>query len=524
MGREESYVRSKFYIYSLSIIVFSGLLIRFRNLDGPSLWLDELTILSWTKTETWEATMGPNNAGRVMFGLEGFFYYFWLNILGDSDFALRSISAFSGTALLIIIAEFARKEVGESVAIMSSGMLVASFLAVWYSQEGRIYMATTCLLWLSLLMMHNSTKNKAYQRICIISLLTFCYLVHWFSAIIVILGLASRWAQLLFRTRENSNFVSTFSIKNIRKSMAPKYGYVPMYVLSMVSLGIFCIPEMLESNSSSLFSWIPQTPDDPQIVLLDYMFGITSWTAGMPISWLSEALWWLILSSPFALFFHIRFFENEKLISQQPEWFLWSTGPLVLAIAVFFSEFSTPVFVPRYFLFSMPSWILLISISAYRWISICIELSDTIEKDVMKRIVSVFFTATILLLQSSWLIVGWDYYDREKKTDYENMAIELDEMKLGNDVVVVSSPGGYLWDIYLERQGSSERIDSSPSDAYPIINGTNPNSVIYLLGTNTNSVIDTDFDSYLDERYGLREIVTFHMGEIRIYGTPGDSS
>tara|TARA_B100000579_G_C22783704_1_gene830725 strand:- start:466 stop:1386 length:921 start_codon:yes stop_codon:yes gene_type:complete len=306
--------------------------------------------------------------------------------------------------------------------------------------------------------------------------------------------------------------------------MAPKYGYVPMYVLSMVSLGIFCIPEMLESNSSSLFSWIPQTPDDPQIVLLDYMFGITSWTAGMPISWLSEALWWLILSSPFALFFHIRFFENEKLISQQPEWFLWSTGPLVLAIAVFFSEFSTPVFVPRYFLFSMPSWILLISISAYRWISICIELSDTIEKDVMKRIVSVFFTATILLLQSSWLIVGWDYYDREKKTDYENMAIELDEMKLGNDVVVVSSPGGYLWDIYLERQGSSERIDSSPSDAYPIINGTNPNSVIYLLGTNTNSVIDTDFDSYLDERYGLREIVTFHMGEIRIYGTPGDSS
>jgi len=524
MGKKESNLRSRWYVYSLAILVLSGLLFRIRNLDGPSLWLDELTILSWTKTGTWEETMSPNNAGRVMFGLEGFFYYFWLNILGDSDFALRSISAVSGTVLLVIIAEFARKEIGEAVGIMSSGMLVSSFLAVWYSQEGRIYMVTTCMLWLSLLMMQNSKINKPLQRLCIISLLTFCYLSHWFSAVVIILGLASRWVQLLFKTRNDTTENSVFSIKNISKSMDAKYGYVPMYALSMISLGIFCIPEMIESKSSSLFAWIPQTPSDPHIVLLDYMFGITSWTGGLPISWLSEALWWLIISSPIALFIHTRLSRDEKQISQQPEWFLWATGPLVLAIAVIVSELSTPVFVPRYFLFSMPSWILLIATSTYRWISVCIEISDTIEKDEIKKHVSLFFTVSILLLQSSWLIVGWDYYGREKKTDYENMAIEIDEMKLGDDVVIASSPGGYLWDIYFERQGSSERVDSSPLGAYSIINETNPDSIIYLLGTNTNSVIDRDFDLFLQDRYGLREILTFHMGEIRIYGDQEVSS
>ena len=161
------------------ILLFSGVM-RFRGLDTESFWLDELTTLHAISQGTWKATM---EGWLSMVGMGTWLMYFWKIIVGDSDFALRSLSAITGIILVYIVAEFTRRFHDEKAAVIAASMFSISHLAILYSQEFRPYMFTTTFIWLSFLLIRSERRLTRNETILCIVLLSFSYLVHYLSLI-----------------------------------------------------------------------------------------------------------------------------------------------------------------------------------------------------------------------------------------------------------------------------------------------------------------------------------------------------
>ena len=147
---------SKLYICTVGIIlIFSGIM-RFKGLDTESMWLDELTSLWAINGDSWEGAMSN---WLSMVGMGTWLMYFWKSIVGDSDFALRSISAITGIILVFLVAEFCRRHHDEKSGIIAASMISISHLAILYSQEFRPYMFTTTFLWIALILIAQSKER-----------------------------------------------------------------------------------------------------------------------------------------------------------------------------------------------------------------------------------------------------------------------------------------------------------------------------------------------------------------------------
>ena len=183
---ETSLLRNKAYIITLASILAFSAIMRFRNLDTESFWLDELTTLHAISQGTWRATM---EGWLSMVGMGTWLMYFWKLLVGDSDFALRSLSAITGVVLVFIVAEFTRRFHDEKAAIIAASMFSISHLAILYSQEFRPYMFTTTFIWLSLLLIRTDRRLSRNETVLCIVLLSFSYLVHYLAGLVVVLGL-----------------------------------------------------------------------------------------------------------------------------------------------------------------------------------------------------------------------------------------------------------------------------------------------------------------------------------------------
>ncbi len=174
---------SRSYRYALAIICIIGAGLRFRELDGPSMWLDELDSLRFATMDSWEDSMGE---GETIMGIYGWIYYNLLNFFGNSDFAARSTSAISGILLIAVISEIGRRSLDEKSGIIAAGIMSASYFCVRYSQEFRPYMIGTLLLWLGILFVQRNNRSVG-QKFLIISLLTVSFLIHYLAALAVAL-------------------------------------------------------------------------------------------------------------------------------------------------------------------------------------------------------------------------------------------------------------------------------------------------------------------------------------------------
>ena len=100
-----------------------------------------------------------------MVGMGTWLMYYWKLVVGDSDFALRSISAIAGIALILVVAEFTRRFHDEKAAIITASMLSISHLAILYSQEFRPYMFTTTFIWIAFLLMRSERRLSLFETI-----------------------------------------------------------------------------------------------------------------------------------------------------------------------------------------------------------------------------------------------------------------------------------------------------------------------------------------------------------------------
>ncbi|MBI31463.1 MAG: hypothetical protein CMB72_02545 [Euryarchaeota archaeon] len=514
---------SRLYIYVIGIILIFSSIMRFKGLDTESMWLDELTSLWAINGDSWEGAMSN---WLSMVGMGTWLMYFWKSIVGDSDFALRSISVITGVILVFLVAEFTRRHHDEKAAIIASSMISISHLAILYSQEFRPYMFTTTFLWIALILIRSQRRLNIFEMIICTALLSFVFLVHYVAGLAVVLGLIADFIIRIIsfiRTKYDSKITIE---RNLKKYLKSDSGQRLQICFSLATLAIFMLDKIrYDSGNTGHSMWINDTPRRPVVTLFDYFVAFD--IRGGGITDLAEALWYFVLLTPLILFL-FRKISRKKQLQEETEWFIWAVGAGSMIVVVLYSILVRNLWVSRYFVFSMPAWYILFGISISRVIDLGIELFKRFNKDVNLNVgknIAIFLSTLFILNSGYWLVYELEYYEQQGRSDFKGMSIWLDENVDENqdDVFIISQPYARYWDLYLDRMGSDVEIDTHTRWGDVIIGQVisilddEPSEVIHIRGHKKNMWGYEDLSLVLNASYELSESHYFIEGQIDVY-------
>jgi len=135
--------------YSLFfIILLTGSILRFYNIDKKSYWLDEELSIRLSSLSI--SGIIDNSANETHPPLYYFILHYWMNLFGDSEASARSLSAIFGIISIMLIYQIGKLIFGREAGLISSLILAISAFHINYSQEARMYSLMSTLTLLSM--------------------------------------------------------------------------------------------------------------------------------------------------------------------------------------------------------------------------------------------------------------------------------------------------------------------------------------------------------------------------------------
>lgn len=122
-----------------------GAILRIHGIGQRGLWLDEALSVLYARLD-WAQVVELRRAGTNP-PLYHFLLSLWVQAFGDSEAAIRMMSAVFGVASIWALYRLTRAMLDERAAVLAAIMLCISDMAVAYSQEARFYALTE---WLSI--------------------------------------------------------------------------------------------------------------------------------------------------------------------------------------------------------------------------------------------------------------------------------------------------------------------------------------------------------------------------------------
>ena|GEM_PF-853602 len=507
---------SNSYLLCITLLTVFSIILRFRDLDDQSMWVDELATLNSAMMPEWIDAMGT---GQSMFGFGGWLIWHLLSIIGHSDFAARSISAVSGAALIPLLSEAGRRTSGSTTGLIAGALGAANHLMVYYSQEFRPYMLGSLILWAGILLALHAERKRPKVTFAAIACLAFSFTLHYLAGLAVVLALLSNYGIRTIQEYSENNPVEN-KIQRLRQHISSPAGQALMMGVSIAALVLLATETMISDSSSDMHSQsIQETPDDAHLVLMEDYFGFID---GIDVGGFefSNILWALSVGFPLLAIIRANL-EGTSWIERPEEWVYFAIGIGSFGTVILYSANVRPLFLIRYMLFAMPAFILIISISIRHILAILSALNPKLEENANQVMVGI--VALVLTASTHHLIVTEDYYDSVNKSDFKGMAEELDELKLGQEAYIISGPSTYSWNLYLSRMGSDERVNAGawgnvPSWAKSNIENSNYTTIVYVLGHSPDSFLDDGFIEDLETmNYTLQETKSFYRGEMMIY-------
>lgn len=135
---EDRFHSSLLFKASIIMVLAIGVWLRCSSLDSQSLWADE----GYT---VWISHLPLKEIGRVLLRDTGpplyyFFQHFWIYFFGDSETALRSLSAvFSALSLPLFYLVARRALVSRTAVLLATSLYSISFFQIWFAKEARFY-------------------------------------------------------------------------------------------------------------------------------------------------------------------------------------------------------------------------------------------------------------------------------------------------------------------------------------------------------------------------------------------------
>jgi mannosyltransferase len=131
-------VESKRKSAALLLLILSvGALLRVYTLGAESFYFDEAySVWAARHSVSWLFALSTQ---RIFPPLYYLLLHFWL-LLGESEFAVRSLSVILGLLSIVAIYALAKQLFDTRVGLLSAWLLAISPLHLWFSQEARMYM------------------------------------------------------------------------------------------------------------------------------------------------------------------------------------------------------------------------------------------------------------------------------------------------------------------------------------------------------------------------------------------------
>lgn len=189
----------------LLLIVVLALAVRFWRLGAQALWFDEFVttqVVSRPIGDLLSAVAHREGSPPLYF----FLAWGWVRLFGDSDLAIRSLSAVVGTATVPVVYALAACVGGtRRIARLAALLMAVSPMAVWYSQEARAYALLLFLGTLSLLFWARAIKRDARSDLLAWGCVSVAAVAtHYFAVVLVVTEVAwlvvasrGRWRGLL---------------------------------------------------------------------------------------------------------------------------------------------------------------------------------------------------------------------------------------------------------------------------------------------------------------------------------------
>ena len=135
--------QSRFQLYVLAAIVVLGVVVRFQGLAAESLWEDEIAAVEIARHPLallWSGWMVRETNPPLYYSI----LHFWMAAFGESEFAVRSLSALLGSAAIGLFYLLGRRIASWQVGLASALLAALWSHQVYFSQEARGYILGAC--------------------------------------------------------------------------------------------------------------------------------------------------------------------------------------------------------------------------------------------------------------------------------------------------------------------------------------------------------------------------------------------
>ena len=326
---------------AICFIVLTGAWLRFHDLGVDSLWRDEA--VSWLQSKDSLADLIRRTAEDNYPPLHNLCLFFAMKLFGDSEWSLRLPSAIFGTANLLSMYWLGYMTVGRHAGLLAAAFLALSEFHIWYSQEARMYALLSLAVTLFAASSFYFFRSPTTSRAALVSLAALALLYsHPFG----LLNWMAIFAAICFSTQTSPTFdarrtLAIWAVSNLIAvaGFAPWAWLLLRRAIIIESAGFWIPYPSLKSVYDDLMR-IVGGPLTAAILLVGF---------GLALLPRRQAGLLPARCGPHGE-------ELRTQIDPLPVFFLWASLPI--AIALLISIVSTPIFLPRYLIGSLPALLL----------------------------------------------------------------------------------------------------------------------------------------------------------------------
>jgi uncharacterized membrane protein len=389
------------FVLLTGILVF-GVFLRFFMLSNQSLWLDEGSTLKLSRDLNLLNNIKSFSALTTGDRFQPLYYWlmpYWRFLFGDSEFALRSLSALLGSATIILLSLTALRLYGITHALWVALIATFSAFGIFYSQDARpyallIFVATLQLYFFSsaLCAKHGLMSRWGFWITTLFGLFGSIFIGIFTAALSVSYLLIYqdwrnwlRWwiPAILFALPAVLFYLSSELSTNPVAVATTRYGFPLLQNLLFALYGII-VGQTYGPPINSL-----HTPERWQLV----------------VQFLPELLILLIVGVIIAVCLFKRLVSLPKKLTH--DWFLVSLFSISLILAILFAVVTKINWLPRH--------------SFYLWISL-ILLVPSINYLGVKTVVWARGALVVLIILNIYALYNYFWKDAYRKDDFRAVA------------------------------------------------------------------------------------------------------
>ncbi len=243
-----------------------GLLLRRYHINTQSLWFDETDIVARAHADIGSLLVAFTSAGENG-PLYTLMLHFWIRLFGESETAVRTLSALFGTLTIPLIYLFTSallraggttRRWAEGVGVLAAAVLTIAPFHIWYSQEAKMYALVVFATLGSMYAFVLALEQNTPRRWVVYVIITLLALYAHGMAVLILLAQLVYYSWLLLtrrRTLANSRYW-------LRATLIMLLPFVPLLILRADYL----------LNTSSVSQFYPPTtlPDILQAVIVTF--------------------------------------------------------------------------------------------------------------------------------------------------------------------------------------------------------------------------------------------------------------